>query len=409
MTQRAPLHVRIPLREWPRELLTWVDGGPQLGSQPIPDIQSQSDWPNPVLARPSHELRTWVNGLPPGVVANPVPPIRNYDWQNPTLRVQNHEQRTWLHSQQLTPATVMPFSQYNWPNPQTRARNQDLLSWVEGLPQPALSLTIPPRQSEWPNPVYARANIDLRSWTQQPQITVTVVTTLPYNQRDWPNPVIARANHDLRTWTNGLPSGQISLTIPPGQRDWPLPPPARPNTQLRSFSFSLQIQPQVQLPFNQSEWPNPPQKRPNLELRVWRQGVPQGVLSNPLPPIRQTQWPNPFPRASNLELRTWVENFSIQAPAGLSDTDVIVPYLIGDTLAAALMRIASIFGVASVTGTTGTVTAQDPAAFTRVPRGTTISITLGGTIYGSGNSRARAPYGVPDMAPPFPDPKIKRH
>lgn len=101
----------------------------------------------------------------------------------------------------------------------------------------------------------------------------------------------------------------------------------------------------------------------------------------------------------------------INGIAGASDTDVIVPYLIGDVLAAALMRIASIYCVASVTGSTGTVTAQDPPHMTRVPRGTTISITLGGTVYGSGggNGRARPPYGAPDMAPPFPDPKIQRH
>lgn len=95
--------------------------------------------------------------------------------------------------------------------------------------------------------------------------------------------------------------------------------------------------------------------------------------------------------------------------AALLDTDVIVPYLIEDVLSAALMRIASIYCVANVIGTTGSVTIQSPVAFTRVPRGTTITITLGGTIKGSGSRRAQAPYGVPDTAPPFPDPKINRH
>lgn len=64
----------------------------------------------------------------------------------------------------------------------------------------------------------------------------------------------------------------------------------------------------------------------------------------------------------------------------------IVPYLIGDTLVAAQMRIASIYCVISVTGSTGTVTIQDPAAFTLIDRGATISITLGGAI---NNARAR--------------------
>lgn len=371
MTHRAPLHVRIPPREWQRELLTWVARGPQLGIQSIPDIQSQGDWLLPVVARPNLALRSWLNGLPPGVIANPVPPIRNYDWPNPTLRVQSFEQRTWIHSQQISPSVVMPFAQNDWPNPRGQLRNQDL-SWAEGLPQTALALTLPLRQLEWPNPVYARANLDLRSWIQKPQLTAPVA--LPFNQSDWP-----------------------------------LPAPARPNLQLRSWSFSLQIQPQVQRPFNQFDWPNPAQKPFNLELRAWRQSVPQSVLSNPLPPIRQRDWPNPRPRAANLELRTWAENFSIQAPAGLSDTDVIVPYLIEDLLSAALMRIASIYCTPVVIGTTGSVTIQDPAAFTRVPRGTTITITLGGTIKGSGSRRAQAPYGAPDTAPPFPDPKINRH
>lgn len=57
----------------------------------------------------------------------------------------------------------------------------------------------------------------------------------------------------------------------------------------------------------------------------------------------------------------------------------VVPYLIGDTQAAALARIAGIHCIASVTGSSGTVTAQDPAHMTIVTRGTTISITLGGT------------------------------
>lgn len=95
--------------------------------------------------------------------------------------------------------------------------------------------------------------------------------------------------------------------------------------------------------------------------------------------------------------------------AALLDTDVIVPYLIEDVLSAALMRIASIYCTAVVIGTTGSVTIQDPVAFTRVPRGTTITITLGGAIKGSGSRRARAPYGVPDTVPPFPDPKLQRH
>lgn len=372
MTQRSPLYVRIPQREWPRELLTWIDSGPQLGIQPTPYIARQSEWPNPVLARANHELRTWANALPPGVVGNPVPPVRNYDWPNPKLLVQNHELRTWLHSQQIAPSTVMPFGQTDWPIPRGQRRNQDLLTWVEGLQQTSLALT------------------------------------LPLRQLDWPNPVIARPNFELRTWTEGLPQTALALTVPPVQRDWQLPPPARPNLQLRGWSFSLQIQPSIQRPFNQFEWPNPAQKPPNLELRAWSRGVPQSVLGNLLPPVRSIDWMNP---ASTLLARRHAStllhvtqtraNLGVGVPA--TTIYEIVPYLIEDSLSAALMRIASIYCTANVIGTTGSVTAQDPAAFTLVARGSVITITLGGTPNNSGigRSRAQAPYGAPDTAPPF--------
>ncbi len=70
----------------------------------------------------------------------------------------------------------------------------------------------------------------------------------------------------------------------------------------------------------------------------------------------------------------------------------IVPYLIGDTLDAAQMRVASIYCVLDVTGSGGTVVSQSPAAFTLVSRGTTISITLGGTVYRPTHKRRRGLY-----------------
>jgi hypothetical protein len=77
---------------------------------------------------------------------------------------------------------------------------------------------------------------------------------------------------------------------------------------------------------------------------------------------------------------------TVAAPAALQE---IVPYLIGDTQAAAEMRIASIYCVPSVIGTTGTVTAQDPAAFTLIDRGSTITITLGGAVNNARGRRRR--------------------
>lgn len=73
-------------------------------------------------------------------------------------------------------------------------------------------------------------------------------------------------------------------------------------------------------------------------------------------------------------------------PVGVQE---IVPYLIGDSLYAAQMRIASIYGVPSVTGASGTVLSQSPAPFTLVNRGATISITLGGPVNAAKSRRRR--------------------
>jgi hypothetical protein len=58
----------------------------------------------------------------------------------------------------------------------------------------------------------------------------------------------------------------------------------------------------------------------------------------------------------------------------------IIPYLIGATEESARTMIGQIYMVASVTGSSGTVVSQNPAAFTTALRGATVSITLGGDI-----------------------------
>lgn len=57
-----------------------------------------------------------------------------------------------------------------------------------------------------------------------------------------------------------------------------------------------------------------------------------------------------------------------------------VPYLIGSTADAAQVMVNAIYCPLSFIGSTGTVTAQSPAAFTQVLRGTPITATLGGEI-----------------------------
>lgn len=301
MTQRSPLYVRISPREWPRDLLTWARGV-QLGIQPTPFIQRQADWPNPVIARPNLELRTWLNALPPGVVGNPVPPLRNYDWPNPKLRFDTTELRTWLHTQQLTPPIVLPFGQTDWPNPRAPSRNQDVLSWASGLPSGQIALTLPQRQTEWPNPTLAKP------------------------------PAL-----DLRTWTQGLPPGAIALTIPPLNYDWPNPQPQRLNFELRTWAPPLQLQPPpVQMPFSQFDWPNPFPKAANLELRLHINGLRFHLFALTVPNVvgeTQTQGTTDL---QTVGLQVAVQTaYSDTVPAGTIISQQPVggtPGLIGDTV-----------------------------------------------------------------------------
>lgn len=104
---------------------------------------------------------------------------------------------------------------------------------------------------------------------------------------------------------------------------------------------------------------------------------------------------------SGQSLSALTGSFGIENSSAVNET---VPYLIEDSLADALMRIASIRCTANVIGSSGTVTDQDPPHMSVVARGTVITITLGGVLYtgGEGNSRSRSPYSTPDAVPPFP-------
>jgi beta-lactam-binding protein with PASTA domain len=70
-----------------------------------------------------------------------------------------------------------------------------------------------------------------------------------------------------------------------------------------------------------------------------------------------------------------------EAPVYSEDTRVTVPYLIGYTQEPAQAVIASIYCTAVLSGSGGTVTAQSEPAFSLVERGTSITITMGGTIH----------------------------
>lgn len=75
-----------------------------------------------------------------------------------------------------------------------------------------------------------------------------------------------------------------------------------------------------------------------------------------------------------------------------------VPYLIGKTAAVAADRIVGAGFTAFVMAGVGTVTAQDPPAFVRRPRGSAVTVTLGGIIRGAPSRRKRGlpPYQTPE-------------
>lgn len=83
---------------------------------------------------------------------------------------------------------------------------------------------------------------------------------------------------------------------------------------------------------------------------------------------------------------------TITVNVGLSPIYETVPYLIGATQDAAEVAIEAIHCTASVTGSSGTVTAQAPVAFSLVIRGSVIQITLGGDFNdGQGSGRQGLP------------------
>lgn len=262
---------------------------------------------------PVTELLTWSRGLPPGVIANPVPPIRNYDWPNPLpLKTDAGINRTWIHVQQLIPPVVNPFAQRDWPNPTLAlVPGTELKTWTHSLPPGVIGNPVPLiAQTDWPNPQPQKPNLELRTWAQELPPGV-MATTLPPRNQDFQNPQPQRQNLELRFWWN--PAIQ-PVAMPFNQDDWPNPAPQRLNLELRTWWQSPAVPPFVQSPFNQSDWPNPLPQAPNLELRTWFNGLPTGQINQALPPNAQYDWPNPPPLPPNLELKSWIQTYSDQAP-----------------------------------------------------------------------------------------------
>lgn len=72
----------------------------------------------------------------------------------------------------------------------------------------------------------------------------------------------------------------------------------------------------------------------------------------------------------------------------------VIPYLIGSVESQARQMLGSIYMNVTVSGSGGTVTAQDVEAFTTQPRGTTVTITMGGATYNPKGSAGSPPYGL---------------
>lgn len=338
MTQRSPIYGRVGPREHPRNLLTWTNGVQQ-GLQPTPFIQRQWDWPNPVRAIVNCDLRTWIDCLPQSALSLTIPAgQRQRDWPNPLPYRQNRALLGFNVAPQIAAQVVanLPFNQTDWPAPQARRHSPDLRIWVDGIPQSALSLTLPPRQTEWPNPVTARS-ID-RTWTYSQQIPASVVVAMPVQVTDWPNPV-ARAKATL-SWSFSIQQGLQPTPFIARQSDWPNPVPARRNLEPLSWSFKLQIPPAVASPFNQSDWPNPPQKpqKPqNLSLRSWAQSLSVPAVGSP---VRQLDWPNPGqPRRALALLVDYTPNTTARGiPAAPGTTPAETPRRRGRTIVAKVAR-----------------------------------------------------------------------
>lgn len=315
----------------------------------------QTDWPNPVIAKPNHDLRGWIqspipspNAIPPhqsdwpnpvlpkpnydlrGWIQDPIPtpnaiPNHQSDWPNPAPLKPNLELRNWI--QAPIPNPQVPFFQTDWPNPNLgKPYPYDLRGWIQD-PLPAPN-PIPPSQTDWPNPQPLKPNLELRSWIQDP---IPVPTPILIRQNDWPNPQLPRRSIDSLTWVWSFPP--ILFTPPINQFDWPNPNLGKPfPSDLRGWIQSPQPSPQA-IPNHQSDWPNPLPLRRSVDSLTWvwsiapsltanfsqydwpnpiiaRASTERGWIQSPQPspqtPFRQSDWQNPAPLPQNLELRSWI-------------------------------------------------------------------------------------------------------
>lgn len=317
----------------------------------------QTDW-QPTLKRravvqveaPPNNL---VLGIPPAVTR----PFFQLDWQNPVRKKPDLDYMALVLAP-VAPVATTPFAQLDWPNPvRARATPQDFA--CSGVTTRGIVPPPPFQQNEWVTPLKAR-------WTQQQDIPPNTalyipIPVRPFAQSDWQLHLPRKYAQQIDPIPNTVLRG-IPQQMPFNQYDWPLAakrarPPIQPESPPSRLMTVLYVAPVV-LPFSLKDWPDPRRK--------------------------------PLIHTGFVEV-SWIINAAGLPPVdpGAEDLRVTIPYLIGSTADAAIATIQALHLVASVTGSTGTVTAQDPAHMTLVNRGTTVNITLGGEINSVSRHRTR--------------------
>ncbi len=284
----------------------------------VPDY----DWPNPVRPRPAQvDLYNLEQALPIQLLV----PFLQTEWPNPlkarpAVDLANVEQP--LPIQLLVSA---PFGQVDWPLP--RLARVHPSAWTLELQQSTLPTVAaaPFWLSDWPIVRPVVQAIDLRTHVLNLQQGTLGTIVPPFVPGDWPNPRGKDFPIVLRTGTDGRKAYHVDLT-PAHLTEWPNPRGLTPSLELRTAVANLLEYTLGQgTPFSLSEWPLPIGKVFPVALRTsleWR----DLVLVDPLPTGRQTDWPNPRDGGRIIDLRTWTGNLQestlaivVSYPFGLTD------------------------------------------------------------------------------------------
>lgn len=282
-----------------RDVLTWTRG-PQIVAAVVVPPFKQTEWPNPLAGAINHELRTWTQAP---LIANIGAPLRNSDRPNPAPLPPNLELRTWLNG--LPPGVVanpVPPLGRTWTTPAPVAPvNVDALNWSAKPPPTVAVVAAPFAQMDWANPIQLAPNVSLRTFTSGPP---PVSAAAPRNNW-WDNPTIPPANLGLlglRTFVGGLPPGVIGNPVPPiSNIDWPVP---QRTGQSYTWINAQQIVAATPAPFTQYDWPNPrTAAQGDSRLYTWSNGP---LIANIGAPFSQGDWPNPKLAAARVDLLNWV-------------------------------------------------------------------------------------------------------